>query len=313
VAGERIICIGAALTDEIFTSLEKPETATSNPASYRKSAGGVARNMAANLAQLGLEVGLVSHFGEDPEGDFLLTECAGYGIDCRFSKRSHNPTGRFSAILTPEGELFAAATVSFLEAEITPEYLASIRGYVQSAGLLLADCNLSVSSLEWLLSFSRDIQIPLIIEPVSIPKIRRLAGLDLTGLFLLTPNLSELEALTGEGENEISDWLEQAGIQSVWIRKGASGSEFISKKSRLSVSAPSVSVVDSTGAGDAALAGWIFGFVNGKDALTCIQFGHSMAALILEQNGSTFASLKPIILEQKYQQLYVPSISPHSA
>lgn len=316
VAGDRIICIGAALTDEIYTSVSKPVMGTSNPAVYRKSAGGVARNVAANLAQLGMKIGLVTHFGTDSEGGFLLNEYERVGIDCRFSKQSKNPTGRFSAILNPDGELFAAATVSYLEEEIIPEYLDSIRDFLRTASLLLADCNLPVSSLDWLMSFSRECQIPLILEPVSIPKIKRLAGLDLKGLFLLTPNFAELEELT-EFENMDSEriqlWLQNAGIQSVWIRMGSSGSKLISEKTMISAAAPVVSLVDSTGAGDAALAGWIFGCMKGKDSLTCIQFGHSLAALILEQNGSTFAGLNPTILEQKYQQLYAPFVPTHSS
>lgn len=303
-----IFCIGAALTDEIFTCLAQPVEGTSNPAHFRKNAGGVAQNIARNLSQLGIQVELISHFGNDAEGDFLLQDCRDAGIGSGYSRRSENPTGRFCAILTPEGNLFTAATVSHLEVEIDPAYLESIKQSLKAATLILADCNLSEESLGWLLEFSRSSRIPLILEPVSVPKIKRLAALNLEGLFLLTPNETELTALLDLQARQSGDLTQslllQKKMKSVWIRKGPLGSEFIMGQDSFSLPAPFVRLVDSTGAGDAALAGWIYGYLKGFQLPVCVQYGHSLAALVIEQNGSTFAGLHPSILESKFSSLY---------
>ena len=50
---KRVVCIGAALIDECFSSIDKPVAGTSNPSTYFKSTGGVAGNIANHLSLLG--------------------------------------------------------------------------------------------------------------------------------------------------------------------------------------------------------------------------------------------------------------------
>ena len=64
-----IICIGAAFVDELFHASEEMLLATSNNATVTKTAGGVSRNIAHQLALLGVPVQLISVFGNDSDGD----------------------------------------------------------------------------------------------------------------------------------------------------------------------------------------------------------------------------------------------------
>jgi hypothetical protein len=52
-ARRRVLCVGAATVDRSFRSLDPIRPGTSNPVVSTKGFGGVARNVAENLARLG--------------------------------------------------------------------------------------------------------------------------------------------------------------------------------------------------------------------------------------------------------------------
>ncbi len=54
---------------------------TSNPGRTRFSAGGVGRNIAHNLATLGVETSLIAAIGMDDAGDMVMAETANAGVD----------------------------------------------------------------------------------------------------------------------------------------------------------------------------------------------------------------------------------------
>lgn len=293
-----IVCIGAALIDEVFTCVGTPEAGTSNPASYQRFAGGVARNLAHHLALLGHRVELISHLGQDAEGQWLTEHCTQRGIGVQFSCFSEQPTGRYAAILSPDGELFTAAAVSHLEQAITPGFLQNQFAGMEAPALLVVDCNLGKESLEWLLQYARRAQIPIVVEPVSVPKAARLKDLDLNGVLMITPGEAELAALqNGTG-------LRERGVQNTWLRKGKNGSALMGEKEEFHVPAPKVEVTDTTGAGDAALAGWIHAWISGKNPHDCIRYGHALASLVLQVRGAVNENLSTNLLETTFHKIY---------
>ena len=147
----------------------------------------------------------------------------------------------------------------------------------------------------------------LIIEPVSVPKARKLAELDLKGVFLITPNEDELQVMTIGGFDTESSKIEQLmakGVQHIWLRKGAAGSLFCDDQLRqIHLPAISLEVKDATGAGDAALAAWVAGFLNGDDIEKCMKAGHALAYEVLQQVGAVVEDLnenRMAVLIKKY-------------
>ncbi len=303
-----IVCIGAALVDDSFLCLNEPYQGTSNPARHYRSAGGVARNIAHHLAQLGNPVELITHFGEDEDGPWLKGICSTAGIGLSHALFTKTGTGRFTGILSPTGELFAGASDTHLEEALTVGYLEQQSPFLSSASLVLCDCNLSVSCIAWIVDFCRSHQVPCIIEPVSVAKAAMLRDVNLDDLLLITPNLVELGAITGEqgpvpASKAVTHLLER-GVQNIWIRKGKDGSEMFSRTGSIEVPAPDVKVIDSTGAGDAALAGWIHAHLQGRSADDCILYGHALAHIILQTKGTYAGTLdhsriEEIILKMK--------------
>ena len=193
-----VICIGAAFIDELFHVKEKMIVATTVDASVTKTAGGVARNIAHQLSLLGVDVQLISVFGNDNDGDWLIQTCTNAGVKLDASITKDGLSGKYTGILNSDGSLFTAFLTNAATHLINPQHLEKNRGMLSTASYLLADANISVETGEWLLAFSNETGIPFILEPVSVPPARKFKGFDFKGLHLITPNEDELPVLCSE-------------------------------------------------------------------------------------------------------------------
>jgi len=280
---------------------------TTNDATVTKTAGGVGRNIAHQLALLGVPVQLISVFGNDSEGDWLKRICTEAGIKLDASITRDGFTGKFTGILQPGGSLFLGFLTNPANYWITPEHLEKHKELLKTASWLLADTNITVNAIEWLLSFSRQTGIPLVIEPVSVHPARKLQQANLNGLFLITPNEDELPALCSETAKSTRQQVEELlkrGVQHIWLHNGKEGSSFHSLDKHLLLQAISTKVRDSTGAGDGSLAGFILGKYLGKDDLECLKLAHTLAAEILKVNGAIASHLDQQILLSLVSKYY---------
>lgn len=219
-------------------------------------------------------------------------------------RQSKEPTGKYAAILEKDGSLFCAACSDVSSGYLTPDFFGKLSVELASAAAIIADTNISEGALEWLSFFCKNKNVPLIIEPVSVEKARKLEKADLSGVFMLTPNEDELPSLcSGSEKNEQScmDELLKRGAKRIWLRRGEKGSEMVERNERLTLSALPITIMDSTGAGDAALAGWVAGWYSGLDPLSSMQLGHSLAYEVLQYPGAILPSADiPLILSKYY-------------
>ena len=170
----------------------------------------------------------------------------------------------------------------------------------------MADANISAATGEWLLAFSNETKIPLILEPVSVPPARKFKDIDLSGLHLVTPNEDELPVLCSDKalftQHQIEELLRKA-VENVWLHHGKLGSAIYNKERSITLHAPEIEIVDCTGAGDGSLSGFILGKTLGKDDVDCLKLAHTLSAEILQVNGAIATHLdqqKLLRLVSKY-------------
>jgi pseudouridine kinase len=301
-----VICIGAAFIDELFHIKEEMIPGSTVPASVTKTAGGVSRNIAHQLALLGVDVQLISVFGKDSDGDWLKRTCTFAGVKIDASITKEGLSGKYTGILNLEAELFTAFLTNAATNLITPQHLEKHKALLQTASYLLADANISVAAGEWLLAFSNETRIPLVLEPVSIPPARKFKDVNLKGLHLVTPNEDELPVLCSEKsfitQLQIEELLER-GVENVWLHHGKLGSAIYNKERSITLHAPEIEIVDCTGAGDGSLSGFILGKTLGKEDVDCLKLAHTLSAEILQVNGAIATHLnqeKLLTLVSKY-------------
>jgi pseudouridine kinase len=268
-----VACIGAANLDRKLRSLATLTMGTSNPARQDESFGGVARNIAENLARLGTPVSLTTAIGDDSSGSALLAHAEGAGIDTRGTLRLPNTcSGTYTAVLDDHGEMMLALADMALYDLITPEFLASRQPRRALPALTVADLNLPRETLAALLADALRDAVPLVMVAVSQPKMARLPQ-DLRGLRLLILNQGELETRVGTPLRTDADFaaacatVQGQGAQDLIVTRGGAGAIFTRAGGIAHLAAPEARIVDVTGAGDAFAAAVCWSLFQGSEDL----------------------------------------------
>ena len=285
-----VICIGAALVDELYSANHPMLMSTTNDATVHRSAGGVARNIAHQLALLGLPVQLISVFGNDGEGDWLKTICGYVNIQLDAAITNQSLTGKYTGILNYDGSLFTALLTNTSLDTITPQYLQQHETLLGTAFCIVADANIHPDNVAWLAHFCFKKHIPFIIEPVSVPPAQKFAKMNLQGVHLVTPNEDELPAMCSNGGKTIEENAQEIldrGVEKIWLHRGKKGSMLFTKNANYTLPAPEVDDIrDVTGAGDGSLSGWIMAKYLGMDDEESLKVAHTLSAEILQVNGA---------------------------
>jgi len=295
----RVICIGGAAVDRKYRTLEPVRLSTSNPVTSERSFGGVARNVAENVARLGTKSSLVSILGEDENGQAIRADLIRLGIDTRHVavSKSH-ATAEYVAILDPGGDLALGLADMAIFDGITPSFLHRIWPEM-SASWIFADCNLPSASLHELIDMARRDSSMLAIDAVSTVKITRLPR-DLTGIGLLFLNLDEAEAflgISGAQPHGLAAALLECGAARVVLTLGGGGLIAMDRSGLARIEALPVRVVDATGAGDALIAGTLVAMLEGRSLAEAVRMGTVAAALTLECPHSVRPDLSLALLE----------------
>jgi pseudouridine kinase len=308
VLGERpgVVVIGGANVDIKARSNARATPTTSNPGSASMTPGGVGRNIAENLARLGVRTFLVSAIGRDALGDGLLSQTAAAGVRCEYVQRTDLPTGTYTAVLDADGELVVAVSDMAAVTALGPGQINQARDIIATAGLLVLDGNLSMPALAHASDLAATAQVRTILEPVSVPKAALIASSISAErpLFAVTPNRDELAALTGlptrtdKQLQKAADGLHRRGVEHVWVRLGAHGSLISSPSAGTSwLEGRPTTVEDVTGAGDAMLAAFCYAILDGSDPIDAARYGQAAALLTLASPHTVRPDLTPRLIE----------------
>lgn len=282
-----IAVIGGANIDIKAKANEPNRLGTSNPGVVSTTAGGVGRNIAHNLARLGASVTLVSVVGNDAHGNAVLEETAGVGVNVSRVARSTTHTGSYVALLDHDGELITALNDMRCVEDITSAVIAANQDVIAKARLVVADCNLPQAALNLVAEMAGS---KLVIEPVSVPKSRKLVeALKLSPVLLASPNFDQIEYLAGTRDIEAAfAFMHGKGLRNVVIHAGAEGA-FVSDGTNIDLveAHPPECIIDVTGAGDAAVAGLVYGLLKGEPLVKAAERGQILAGRVIASAAST--------------------------
>jgi ribokinase len=237
--------------------------------------GGKGANTAVAAARLGASVGFVGAVGSDQYGDLLLSSLSSSGVRTDFVRRSSRPTGTAYITVTPDGE----------------------NSIVVAPGAN-ADLDVSdVDALTWddvtVLACSLEVPVPTVSHAVRVAAshgVRPVLNLSpvvevpADTLALLDPLIvNEHEAASLASSFEA---LLELGPRSAVVTLGALGAAVVTSSGVVEVGAPEVSVVDTTGAGDAFAGALAFGLSSGSSLADAAGFAARVAALSVTSAGA---------------------------
>jgi pseudouridine kinase len=281
-----VLVIGGANVDVKAKTSAVHIPRTSNPGIVTIKAGGVGRNIAHNLARLSADVTLLSVIGIDAFGDMLIRETNTAGVNTQAIIRTSQTTGSYVATLDENGELVTAVSDMGLLSLLTPEIVQKNKDLIMANNHIISDCNLSEETLHEIAKLCAN---RLIIEPVSVAKSQKLRNLLANHqIYLATPNLDQIEALTGTREiNPAIAALHKMGLQNIVIHAGEQGAYVSDGNEITHIPSNAKTIVDVTGAGDAATAGLISGLLKNLPLAKAAEIGQIMAAKVIASHSST--------------------------
>jgi sugar/nucleoside kinase (ribokinase family) len=247
---------------------------------------------AANLAALGLSVGIVGKVGEDAFGEFVVRCLGRRGIDTsRVIRDAAVRTGITVSLAYPEDRAmltFAGAMAHLAAEEVDREYLASARHLHVSSLFLQRDLQPGCADL---LRQMRGRGLTTSLDPGWDPAETWDAGIgNLYGLLdILFLNRVEAVQLGND-----PDWRRAAGRLAkrtplLVVKSGPDGASVVQEEHWEEHPGFPVRAVDPTGAGDAFNAGFLFGYLSGWPRASCLEWGNACGAMTAMRSGGSGA------------------------
>lgn len=303
-----VLVIGAAGVDVVGRLDGDQLTDSSNPAQIRFSFGGVARNVAENLARLGQPVRLITAVGRDRFGRQLLKQVAKAGVEINASISTKAcSTGSYVGVLGSQGEFQFALDDMNAITMLTPAYLKKRAALFEEASLLFVDANLPEDTLKTAMKLARKAGVPVFADPTSTVLAPRLAPY-LEQLGMLVPNNAEaavycqvpIDVTDQKQTVDAAKNLVAKGVDIAIITLAEAGVCYATSETSGYIRAINTDVADPTGAGDALTAAVIFALLNDIPLDDAIRLGVASASLTLRHPG---AVMKDLSLELLYDQL----------
>ena len=275
----------------------------SNQGHISTSAGGVARNIAENLARLGSAVKLITGLGDD---EFSIPVRTSLNLPLLDLSACYAPPNTSSdsylSLYDIKGELVSAVNQMRLVNKLTPSYLQRFKTQIINATLIIAECNLPPDTIYWLAVLPD--RPTLFFDGVSMEKITRLQPC-LDQIDGLKCNRLEAAALLNCSVRATPDQLvadlHQRGVDIVLLSLGSEGVQFgrTGQQLHFPLLEPPQTIASVAGAGDALLAGFLHSYCNGDSDEAAMDFGLRAAQLSLTCADAVHPDIASLCEDQK--------------
>jgi pseudouridine kinase len=303
-----VVVIGAAGIDSKGRASVPLTLGSSTPGQVRVSVGGTGRNVADNLARLGVDAVLLTAVGDDDSGKQVLEHAAEVGLDTDYVIVSpDHRTSAYVALLNEHGDLVMSVDDMNVMACLTPQVVNEQRDLIKEAAMVVIDANLSKETLATVMRIANRYKVPVCADPASTllaPKLKPL----LPKLYMVTPNIPEAKVLCGcsiDNEEQAitaARQLVNAGVDIALITLAEAGVVYATADASGHVPAMVTQFVDPTGASDAMTATVVFGLLNDIPIDEAVRLGASAAALTLSCADTVCVDLS---LELLYDHLMI--------
>ena len=288
-----IVVVGSINLDLVATADHVPlpgETIIGKD--FRTFHGGKGANQAVGVARLGYPVTMLGNVGDDSFGSALKNALRQAGVGVKSVRSVKGSSGVALINIGSDGQN-NIVVVPGANGKLLPKDIAAHAPLLRKAGMILAQLEIPLITLETLGAFAHRHNIPLMLDPAPA---RELPSGLLQVTAWITPNESETRILCGLPATEpvtpstaarCAELLLERGPKNVVIKMGAQGA-YLATADGLRQMSPAFNVkaVDSTAAGDAFNAGLAVSLLSGKNPLEAARYAAAVAAISVTRNGA---------------------------
>ncbi len=249
-----IYIIGSSNTDMVVKTERLPAPGeTILGGTFLMNAGGKGANQAVAAARLGGNVTLVANVGNDLFGKQSILQFKQENINTNFiSVDPAYPSGVALINVNAQGENCIAVAPG-ANGQLTPELLKTFFENIKSPAIAVIQLEIPITTVEYIVEKCKQWSIIVILNPAPA---HVLSNEVLRNIFLITPNETEAELLTGiritdnVSAQKAARIFHEIGVPNVVLTLGERGAYWSSPNGSGLVSVPVVSAMDTTAAGD---------------------------------------------------------------
>ena len=292
-----VICIGAAIVDIPLRPVSKQifDTESYPLDQIRMTIGGDAINEATIITRLGHTVSLLSLVGDDPAGRYIRDFCQINGVDATGIRMDPKITTSINiGLVAEDGERTFVTNRNGSLWKMTSEDVDCSRfsgAKLLSLASIFNNPLLDGKSLVKIFQAAKKENLILCADMIKPRLGETLADISeaLSYVDYFFPNYEEACLLSGKTDlNEVADVFLSTGVKTVVIKTGKRGC-FI-KNEEMAVEVPTyakIRAIDTIGAGDNFVSGFISGLLEGLDPISCAELGNATATVSVQSIGAT--------------------------
>jgi ribokinase len=254
---------------------------------FKTHLGGKGANQAVAIARLGHPVYMIGKVGSDSFGERLRSGLEQAGVDILAVGTVEDNSGVAMIVVSPEGDNIIVVTPGANSA-LRPADLDAHVEMIRSAGLVLAQLETPMDTIEHLAQLCERNRVPLMLDPAPS---HALSPAVLRQISWFTPNETEAAFYAGgkkkESLEQTAERLLQQGLRGVVLKLGASG-VYLRRQEGLKLHVPAfpVKAVDTTAAGDAFNGAFAVSLARGQSPQESARFAAAAAAVSVTRAGA---------------------------
>ncbi len=299
----RIVVVGSLNMDMSLgvTRLPRPgETTTA--LSARFSPGGKGANQALAAAQLGARVSMVGRVGVDTQGDELVSNLRKANVCVDWIARETESTTGMAVIVVDEAGQNSIVVWPAANDALSADRVKEAEGVIAGSQALIVQFETPMAGVEEALGIARRRKVLTVCNPAPARRVE--SGL-LANVDILIPNEVEASMISDVPVRDIPSAMRAAesirsrGAARVVVTLGENGAIYAGPEGRLHCPAFSVRSVDTTGAGDAFVAGFAVAWLTKPDPWHSLQYACAVGAIVTQTMGAQ----SPALSEENVQEL----------
>lgn len=285
-----IIVIGSSNTDMVIKAAKFPipgETILGGE--FFMFPGGKGANQAVAAARLGGKVALVAKIGNDIFGQQALQQFKNEGIEVKHViTDADHPSGVALITVDAKGEN-TIVVAQGSNGALMPEDLIQATPDIENAQIILVQLEIPIPTVVKATALAKRFGKKAILNPAPAAS---LPSEIFDGLYLITPNESEAEAIAGirvtdlNEAKQAAEKIREKGVKNVIITLGSAGAYIQTEDGGKHIGTPKVKAVDSTAAGDIFNGALAVALSEGKNLEYAVTFANAAAALSVTRMGA---------------------------
>ena len=289
---QKVTVFGSFVVDLMARTPHLPAPAETVKGSFfKQGAGGKGFNQGVAAHKAGGDVAMITKLGRDSMANVALDVMTELNMPKDFLFYNDDVATGIALIMVDENSSQnEIVIVPGACGTITAEDIKSVEQRICDSAYILLQLEVNQDANEYVAKFAKENGVKVIIN--TAPYQPMTDGF-LNGAYLVTPNETEAEEMTGikvtdqESADQAAKVMLAKGVQNVLITLGSKGVYIYSEGKSVIIPAYKVEAVDTTGAGDAFNGGLLTALSEGKTLMEAAKFANAVAALSVQKIGTT--------------------------